>query len=76
MRNILDSWTSHLVFGHASVHRVCVRKVVSDGDLVGFIARGKFLAHKGRVKHRRLQLLDHLVGGVRVDLLIVVPGRL
>lgn len=67
MRIVLDFGlisASYLVFGHTSIHRVGVGKVVSDGYLVGFITGGKFLSDKGRVKHRRLQILDHLVGSI------------
>lgn len=65
---------SHLVFGHTPVHRVCVGKVVRDSHLISLIARGELLSHKGRLEHCCLQILDHLVGSIRVDLLIVVPG--
>jgi len=65
----------HLVFGHTPVDGVRVGEVVGDGDLVGLIARRELLAHEGRVQHRRLQFLDRPVGGVRVHLLVVVPGR-
>lgn len=65
---------SHLVFGHTSVHRVCVGKVVRDSHLVSLITRRQLLSYEGWVEHGRFQLLDHLVGSVGVDLLIVVPG--
>lgn len=66
---------SHLVFGHTSIHRVCVGKVVRDSHLVSLIAWGELLSFEGRVEHCRLQILDHLVGSIWVDLLIVIPGR-
>lgn len=55
---------SHLVFGHTSIHRVCVGKVVSDRHLISLITRGELLSHKGWVEHRCLQILDHLVGSI------------
>ena len=64
---------SHLVFGHTSVHRVCVGKVVRDSNLVSLISWGELLSFEGRVEHCCLQILDHLVGSIWVDLLIVVP---
>lgn len=55
---------SHLVFGHTSVHRICVGEVVRDGHLVSLIARGELLSFEGRVEHHCLQILDHLVGSI------------
>lgn len=64
---------SHLVFGHTSVHRVCVGKVVRDSNLISLISGGELLSFEGRVEHYCLQILDHLVGSIWVDLLVVVP---
>ena len=54
----------YLVFGNTSIDRVRVGEVVRDSHLVSLIARGQLLSYEGRVEHHRLQILDHLVGGV------------
>lgn len=65
---------AHLVFGNTPIDRVCIGKIVSDGHLVGLIARWELLSFKGRIEHCRLQILHHLIGSIWVNFLIVVPG--
>lgn len=64
--------STHLSLWDTAIHWVCIFKVISFLHLICFIPWGELLPNKGFIKHGLLQVGNHLISSIWVDLLIII----